>query len=190
MTETYQRFYSASDTQVVISNLDDTKMLTLDLATGVGFKESADVIPVYSLNNITPSFFVKGNSIVNGFIALAFKYEKYLKKSILHVNSIDQKIEPVGKISTFDDIKRAIANKNNEKSLSQDSSMTTILSPFNMSIIMTTDNVDGKFESVKIFECYLTGRSLSTTSDGESPLSEGFTFIAKMILWGEYETNK
>ena len=189
MSETYERFYSASDTQVVISNIDNTKLLTLDLATGVGFKESADVIPVYSLNSITPSFFVKGNSIVSGFIAMAFKYEKYLKRSILHVNSIDQKIEPVGKISTFDDIKRAITNKKISSSSSTDSSMTTILSPFNINIIMTTDNVDGAFESIQIFECYLTGRSFSTTSDGESPLSEGFTFIAKMILWGNYETN-
>lgn len=181
-TNTYQRFYSSSDVQVVISNLGETKFLTLDLSTGVGFSESQNIIPVYTLNKTVPSFFVKGTSIVTGFIGLAFKYEQYLKKAIEYVNNIETTKDSNSKeIKTFKDIELAIEERTKTETFAS-ASIAEIISPFNLSIIMTTDTVDSEYQAIKLYECYLGGRTFSTSIDGESTLSEGFSIIAKMII--------
>jgi hypothetical protein len=183
-SSTYDRYYSASDTQLVISDISSERLLTLDLATGIGFNESAPLQPIYGLNNTTPSFFVRQNSIVTGFIGLAYKYESYLKKSIMHVNGLspDTTLTKVStEISDFDTLKKAIAERNLGELNDKSSSLTISQFPFNLTIIISTDNIDGEFESVTLNECYITGRSLAINVDGESALSEGFSIICPSI---------
>ena len=181
---TYARFYSASDVQLIISNTSDDSMLTLDLATGVGFNESAPSQPIYGLGAITPSFFVRGNSIVTGFLGIAYKYEAYLRKSILYVNGITEKPNTTyltDDLSTFDALKSAIRERDIEENSDNGSSILDASMPFNLTIVFSTDSIDGAFESLVIQDCRLTGRSLSISSDGENPVSEGFSFVAARI---------
>lgn len=182
--QTYQRFYSSSDVQVIISDVSSQSLLTIDLATGIGFNESAPLLPVYGLASIYPSFFVEQNSLVSGFIGLSFKYEDYLKQAILHVNGAggsSTRINKIGEedITDFDTLKAAISRR--ESDLETSSGINSYQFPFNISIIVSADSIDGEFHSINISECYITGRSMSVSSDGENTLGEGFSFVAKAI---------
>ena len=183
-SQTYERYYSATDTQVIISDIGSQRLLTLDLATGIGFNESAPLQPIYGLNNTVPSFFVRQNSIVTGFIGLAYKYEAYLKKAIMHVNGFTPNTDRTilsKEISDFDTLKKAIAERNSKELDDNSSSLTISQLLFNITIVFSTDTVDGEFESITLSECYITGRSIAINVDGESALSEGFSIICPLI---------
>lgn len=185
---TYQRFYSASDVQIVISDSDSKELLTLDLATGIGFNESAPMEPIYGLSYSLPSFFVRKNSIVTGFIGIAYKYEAYLRKTINYVNGISESASTTkvsyedSKITTYDQLQAAIEERSYGTNRASGASTLGAQSPFHITIIFSTGSVNDKFESITIGPCFLIGRSVMINSDGENPVSEGFSFIASQIL--------
>ena len=180
---TYQRYYSASDVQIIISDTSSQKLLTLDMATGIGFNESAPLQPIYGLNNVLPSFFVRQNSIVTGFLGLAYKHEAYLKRAIQYVNGIDYSaVRNVynSEISTFDALKNAISARDSAE-VDSGSSIVGAYYPFSIMIVLSADSVDGEFQSITLSDCFITGRSLAINSDGENPVSEGFSIICPSI---------
>lgn len=187
--EIYTRYYSASDVQVILSNMDSTEILTLDLATGIGFNENAPMQPIYSLGNQLPSFFVKRNSIVTGFIGLAYQYEAYLRRSIKYVNGIKENSSTNivlpnedGTINTFEQLQTAIALRNAAADTGRGSSSIGAQLPFKLTIIFSKNTVNDSFESITMGDCYLTGRSVMVNTDGENPLGEGFSFIASQLI--------
>lgn len=180
---TYQRYYSASDVQVIISDTSSQRLLTLDLATGIGFNESAPLQPIYGLNNVMPSFFVRQNSIVTGFIGLAYQNEAYLKRAIQYVNGVESSaIRSISstEISTFDALKNAISARDSTE-VDSGSSIIGAYYPFSITIILSADSIDGEFQSITLSDCFITGRSLAINSDGENPVSEGFSIICPSI---------
>lgn len=180
---TYQRYYSASDVQVIISDTSSQRLLTLDLATGIGFNESAPLQPIYGLNNVMPSFFVRQNSIVTGFIGLAYQNEAYLKRAIQYVNGVESSaIRSIfsTEISTFDALKNAISARDSTE-VDSGSSIIGAHYPFSITIILSADSIDGEFQSITLSDCFITGRSLAINSDGENPVSEGFSIICPSI---------
>lgn len=180
---TYQRYYSASDVQLVISDTSSQRLLTLDLATGIGFNESAPLQPIYGLNNVIPSFFVRQNSIVTGFLGLAYQNEAYLKRAIQYVNGVESsttKSTYNPEISTFDALKSAISARDSVE-VDSGSSIIGAYYPFSLTIILSTDSIDGEFQSITLSDCHITGRSLAINSDGENPVSEGFSIICPSI---------
>ena len=180
---TYQRYYSASDVQVIISDTSSQRLLTLDLATGIGFNESAPLQPIYGLNNVMPSFFVRQNSIVTGFIGLAYQNEAYLKRAIQYVNGVESSaIRSISstEISTFDALKNAISARDSTE-VDSGSSIIGAYYSFSITIILSADSIDGEFQSITLSDCFITGRSLAINSDGENPVSEGFSIICPSI---------
>lgn len=180
---TYQRYYSASDVQIIISDTSSQKLLTLDMATGIGFNESAPLQPIYGLNNVLPSFFVRQNSIVTGFLGLAYQHEAYLKRAIQYVNGIESSaVRNIydSEISTFDALKNAIAARDSTE-VDSGSSIVGAYYPFSIMIVLSADSVDGEFQSITLSDCFITGRSLAINSDGENPVSEGFSIICPSI---------
>lgn len=180
---TYQRYYSASDVQLIISDTSSQRLLTLDLATGIGFNESAPLQPIYGLNNVMPSFFVRQNSIVTGFIGLAYQNEAYLKRAIQYVNGVESSaIRSISstEISTFDALKNAISARDSTE-VDSGSSIIGAYYPFSITIILSADSIDGEFQSITLSDCFITGRSLAINSDGENPVSEGFSIICPSI---------
>jgi hypothetical protein len=180
---TYQRYYSASDVQIIISDTSSQKLLTLDMATGIGFNESAPLQPIYGLNNVLPSFFVRQNSIVTGFLGLAYQNEAYLKRAIQYVNGVESSAVRNtynSEISTFEALKNAITARDSVE-VASGSSIVGAYYPFSLTIILSADSIDGDFQSITLSDCFITGRSLAINSDGENPVSEGFSIICPSI---------
>lgn len=181
--KTYQRYYSASDVQIIISDTSSQRLLTLDMATGIGFNESAPLQPIYGLNNVLPSFFVRQNSIVTGFLGLAYQHEAYLKRAIQYVNGLESSaVRNVynSEITSFDALKSAIAARDSTD-VDSGSSIVGAYYPFSLMIVLSADSIDGEFQSITLSDCFITGRSLAINSDGENPVSEGFSIICPSI---------
>ena len=130
-----------------------------------------------------PSFFVRQNSIVTGFIGLAYQNEAYLKRAIQYVNGVESSaIRSIfsTEISTFDALKNAISARDSTE-VDSGSSIIGAHYPFSITIILSADSIDGEFQSITLSDCFITGRSLAINSDGENPVSEGFSIICPSI---------
>mgnify|MGYP001602673283 CR=1 FL=1 len=85
----YDHYYSGSDVNIYLRYVPSGRMVHLDKAIGIGFNHSMSTIPIYTLGNVNPSFFSRGNSLLQGSLDIVFKSDQYLQKTINHL--INQK---------------------------------------------------------------------------------------------------
>ena len=81
----YDHYYSGSDVNIYLRYVPSGRMVHLDKALGIGFNHSMSTIPIYTLGNVNPSFFSRGNSLIQGSMDLVFKSDKYLQTVINHL---------------------------------------------------------------------------------------------------------
>lgn len=179
----YERYYSASDVQLLITNNDYSESLTIDLATGVGFNEVAPLTPIYGVGNQVPSFFVRGNSIVTGFIGISFLHEDYLNKAINYINGIaNTRPGPFSEFKTYDDILKELTYRDSLNVLNSSGSIISSQKPFNLTLIFSHNNInDENYKSITIYNCRIVSRATNISVDGESTIAEGYSFIASFI---------
>jgi hypothetical protein len=85
---------------VYLANKDNSKLILLDMLTGIGFSHTVSTIPVYGLGNQEPEFFSMGNSLVTGTLELTFKHNSYLQKAIDYIvgnSELSVKIDRIAK---------------------------------------------------------------------------------------------
>lgn len=85
----YQHYYTSSDVTVDLYCPSTSKRVNLDTTIGIAYNENVSSVPVYTLGNSIPTFFSKGNSLVQGQIDLVFTGTDYLVtvlEELLNVN--------------------------------------------------------------------------------------------------------
>ena len=81
----YTNYYSSSDVQLYLSNVDSTEIIKVDTALSIGYSVRQTAAPVYSLGSREIQFYSHGNTIGNGSLTIAFTDEEYLKYCLDHV---------------------------------------------------------------------------------------------------------
>lgn len=78
-TSMYDHYYTAADVVVDLYCPATQKRVNLDTTVSIAYTHNISTVPVYTLGNLEPYFFSKGNSLVQGQLDIAFKSTEYMR---------------------------------------------------------------------------------------------------------------
>lgn len=78
----YDHFYTASDVTVDMSYHPTGKRINLDAIVSIAYTHNISTVPIYTLGNLEPYFYSKGNSLVQGQLDFAFKSTIYMQAAL------------------------------------------------------------------------------------------------------------
>ena len=186
----YDHYYSGSDVNIYLRYVPSGRIVHLDKAIGVGFSHSMSTIPIYTLGNVNPSFFSRGNSLVQGSLDIVFKSEQYLQKTINYLinkeelNSEKEKLEArLSQNGTLDssDIKRLALLQNTSPMTMKTTSISDIMNLFEIQISFDNSNstTEGKLRTINLEGIKFTGEMMSIHSSEENAIVDRYTFLGK-----------
>ena len=205
----YTNYYSSSDVQLYLSNVDSTEIIKVDTALSIGYSVRQTAAPVYSLGSREIQFYSHGNTIGNGSLTIAFTDEEYLKYCLDHVGGFANPLihlkendstnpdstglykEDVQIIKGTHSSSRLVSNEDFMKpyTVASDSSIISIgaIKPlFNIKMFLNnetlTRNSDAKVITLK--GCKIIGENFSSSSTTDAPLMLSYNFIFKDTVRG------
>jgi hypothetical protein len=188
----YDLYYSASDVNIYLYYPVTDKSVHLDKAMGVSFTHNMSSAPVYTLGNVEPTFFSRGNSLIQGNLDLAFKSTVYLQKTINHLLNTtgkDARIKALNVKATSGSVKGLTENEVKELYNLQTSSVPSmtansisdIFGLFEIHIEFDNTNAtqDGTYHKIKLEGIKFIGQMMSVHSGQEAALVDRYTFLGK-----------
>lgn len=189
----YDHYYSASDANIYLYYPITDKKVHLDKAQGVGFSHTMSKAPIYTLGNVNPTFFSRGNSLIQGSLDIAFKSPNYLK------NTINYLLDSARLVQRRKDLENKILTKSGNTRLTEqevkqlyelqtsmvpnmeDSSISGIFGSFEIHIEYDNTNAttEGKYHMIKLEGIVFSGEMMSTHSGEESAVVSRYTFLGK-----------
>ena len=188
----YDLYYSASDVNIYLYYPVTDKSVHLDKAMGVSFTHNMSSAPVYTLGNVEPTFFSRGNSLIQGNLDLAFKSTVYLQKTINHLLNTtgrDAKIKALnvkatsssGKGLTENEVKELYNLQTSSVPSMTANSISDIFGLFEIHIEFDNTNAtqDGTYHKIKLEGIKFIGQMMSVHSGQEAALVDRYTFLGK-----------
>ena len=186
----YDHYYSGSDVNIYLRYVPSGRMVHLDKALGIGFNHSMSTIPIYTLGNVNPSFFSRGNSLIQGSMDLVFKSDKYLQTVINHLinekalekerDKLEAMLSQNGTLDS-EDIKRLALLQNTAPMTMKTTSISDIMNLFEIQINFDNSNstVEGKSRIITLEGIKFTGEMMNIHSSEENALVDRYTFLGK-----------
>lgn len=84
-TSIYEHYYTAADVTVDFTYPPTGKRVNIDTTVAIAYTHNITTVPIYTLGNLEPYFYSKGNSLVQGQIDLAFKSTIYMQTAIAYL---------------------------------------------------------------------------------------------------------
>ena len=188
----YDLYYSASDVNIYLYYPVTDKSVHLDKAMGVSFTHNMSSAPVYTLGNVEPTFFSRGNSLIQGNLDLAFKSTVYLQKTINHLLNTtgrDAKIKALNakavsgknKGLTESEVKELYNLQTSSVPSMTANSISDIFGLFEIHIEFDNTNAtqDGTYHKIKLEGIKFIGQMMSVHSGQEAALVDRYTFLGK-----------
>lgn len=188
----YDLYYSASDVNIYLYYPVTDKSVHLDKAMGVSFTHNMSSAPVYTLGNVEPTFFSRGNSLIQGNLDLAFKSTVYLQKTINHLLNAagkDARIKALnvkatsgsGKGLTENEVKELYNLQTSSVPSMTANSISDIFGLFEIHIEFDNTNAtqDGTYHKIKLEGIKFIGQMMSVHSGQEAALVDRYTFLGK-----------
>lgn len=188
----YDLYYSASDVNIYLYYPVTDKSVHLDKAMGVSFTHNMSSAPVYTLGNVEPTFFSRGNSLIQGNLDLAFKSTVYLQKTINHLLNAtgkDARIKALnvkatsgsGKGLTENEVKELYNLQTSSVPSMTANSISDIFGLFEIHIEFDNTNAtqDGNYHKIKLEGIKFIGQMMSVHSGQEAALVDRYTFLGK-----------
>ena len=188
----YDHYYTSVDANVYLAYKPSGKRVHIDKCIGIGYNHSVSSMPVYTLGNVDPTFFTRGNSLVQGNLDLAFKSTDYLQKGLQYLldkkSLVSEKATLINKVSTNsytdDDVTRLALLQRMTITDMTTISITSILELFDIIIEFNNNNssTDGSGSSTLTLDSvkFMTF-SGSVHSAQENVLVDRYSFIAKNV---------
>lgn len=188
----YDLYYSASDVNIYLYYPVTDLSVHLDKAMGVSFTHNMSSAPVYTLGNVEPTFFSRGNSLIQGNLDLAFKSTVYLQKTINHLLNAtgrDAKIKALNakavsgknKGLTESEVKELYNLQTSSVPSMTANSISDIFGLFEIHIEFDNTNAtqDGTYHKIKLEGIKFIGQMMSVHSGQEAALVDRYTFLGK-----------
>lgn len=188
----YDLYYSASDVNIYLYYPVTDRSVHLDKAMGVSFTHNMSSAPVYTLGNVEPTFFSRGNSLIQGNLDLAFKSTVYLQKTINHLLNTagrDAKIKALNakavsgknKGLTESEVKELYNLQTSSVPSMTANSISDIFGLFEIHIEFDNTNAtqDGNYHKIKLEGIKFIGQMMSVHSGQEAALVDRYTFLGK-----------
>ena len=194
----YDFYYTASDVTVNFHYPVTNKTVNIDQCISIGFRHTMSSMPVYTLGNISPVFFSRGNSLVQGQLDLAFKSNAYMQTALnylINQDSLDNAGQALKtKFLEHEKNKKKPALTPEEYSelsafllspsiTSSKKSISTMNYLFDIEITFNNSNSTRESNSkvIKIKGVKISEQSISVMSHDEGTLVDRYTFMAKNI---------
>ena len=188
----YDLYYSASDVNIYLYYPVTDRSVHLDKAMGVSFTHNMSSAPVYTLGNVEPTFFSRGNSLIQGNLDLAFKSTVYLQKTInylLNTTGRDAKIQALNakavsganKGLTESEVRELYNLQTSSVPSMTANSISDIFGLFEIHIEFDNTNAtqDGNYHKIKLEGIKFIGQMMSVHSGQEAALVDRYTFLGK-----------
>lgn len=191
-TSLYDHYYSSSDVIISLSFPPSNKTVILDKALGLGFSQSMTSMPIYTLGKVEPTFFSRGNTLIQGNLDLAFKSSNYMKAAMNYISDATGTQEELRKlrvkmsnneepVTKEEVIKYSLLESSSSTSL-ESTSISEILNLFDIIIDFNNENATMAgtgshkivLEGVKFI-----GEAMSIHSADQNALVDRYTFMAK-----------
>lgn len=187
----YTNFYTSSDVQLYMTNLDHSRRIKLDTAISVAYNLSQSAIPIYSLGNRKAQFFSTGNTLGHGVLTLAFTDEEALKYAISYLSEYESTnsytSRRIGKTSSNADFIKASENSSlNTSTNNRLISIGAIQTLVNIKLYINNETLvrgsDTKIITLNAVK--FTGESFQTSSSADNTLNLNYNFYFKDIERG------
>ena len=188
----YDLYYSASDVNIYLYYPITDRKVHLDKAMGVSFTHNMSSAPVYTLGNVNPTFFSRGNSLIQGNLDLAFKSTVYLQKTINYLldsagreaqqKAIEAKAQSkTSRGLTEEEVRQLYALQTSAVPKMTDNSISDIFAEFEIHIEYDNTNAtqDGKYHMIKLEGIKFIGEAMSIHSSQEAALVDRYMFLGK-----------
>lgn len=188
----YDLYYSASDVNIYLYYPITDKKVHLDKAMGVSFTHNMSSAPVYTLGNVNPTFFSRGNSLIQGNLDLAFKSTVYLQKTINHLldsktrearmKSLEAKIQSQNtRELTEEEVKELYTLQTSAVPVMTANSISSIFGLFEIHIEYDNTNAtqDGTYHMIKLEGIKFISEAMSIHSSQEAALVDRYMFLGK-----------
>lgn len=191
MNKIYDHYYSSSDAIIYLRNPLTDMTVHLDKIVGISYSHSISSVPIYSLGNIEPIFFTRGNSLVQGYLDFAFKSDKYLKTALNYClkeasgNEREKLLKKAADRKATLTQEEALLLRSYKSSSSlnlETSSLSEIKTLFDLEIELNNENStmpgEGK-QSIKLTGIKFTSESMIVHSSESNALVHRYSFIGK-----------
>lgn len=188
----YDLYYSASDVNIYLYYPITDRKVHLDKAMGVSFTHNMSSAPVYTLGNVNPTFFSRGNSLIQGNLDLAFKSTVYLQKTINYLlNSAGREAQQkaleakaqskTSRGLTEEEVRQLYTLQTSAVPKMTDNSISDIFAEFEIHIEYDNTNAtqDGKYHMIKLEGIKFIGEAMSIHSSQEAALVDRYMFLGK-----------
>lgn len=187
----YDFYFTASDCNVYLINPLIDRKIQIDKAIGIGWSQTISSSPIYTLGNSEPSFFSRGNSLVQGSIELAFKSTEYMGTAFKYLTGRDaleaKKKELMNDKQEFTSTEAAYLYTTLEAMTTIDSteiSLSNIDAPLNIEVVFDNSNElsDSSTSSniiIKGVKFISSGTAIH--SGNEQALTYRYAFMAKNV---------
>ena len=188
----YDHYYTSVDVNVYLVYKATNLRIHIDKCIGIGYNHNVSSMPVYTLGNVDPTFFTRGNSLVQGNMDLAFKSTAYLQKGLkylLNKGSLkNEKDTLINKISnkeyTDEDVARLALLQRMTITDMETISITSILELFDIVIEFNNNNSSESgsgTSTLTIESAKFMSFSGSVHSAQENVLVDRYSFLAKNV---------
>ena len=188
---TYDHYFTSVDANVYLEYTPTNLRVHLDKCIGIGYNHSMSSLPVYTLGNVEPTFFTRGNSLVQGNLDLAFKSTKYLQTGLKHLLKIssykaerDTLLEKAtagtataDEMIKLSDLQRITVNDIESISLASIRSLFNIIIEFNNE----NSSMDGTSSTLTLKDVIFTSFGGAVQSAQENILIDRYSFMAKNV---------
>lgn len=188
----YDLYYSASDVNIYLYYPITDRKVHLDKAMGVSFTHNMSSAPVYTLGNVNPTFFSRGNSLIQGNLDLAFKSTVYLQKTINYLldsagreaqqKALEAKAQSkTSRGLTEEEVRQLYTLQTSAVPKMTDNSISDIFAEFEIHIEYDNTNAtqDGKYHMIKLEGIKFIGEAMSIHSSQEAALVDRYMFLGK-----------
>ena len=188
----YDLYYSASDVNIYLYYPITDRKVHLDKAMGVSFTHNMSSAPVYTLGNVNPTFFSRGNSLIQGNLDLAFKSTVYLQKTINYLldsagreaqqKALEAKVQSkTSRGLTEEEVRQLYTLQTSAVPKMTDNSISDIFAEFEIHIEYDNTNAtqDGKYHMIKLEGIKFIGEAMSIHSSQEAALVDRYMFLGK-----------
>lgn len=188
----YDLYYSASDVNIYLYYPITDRKVHLDKAMGVSFTHNMSSAPVYTLGNVNPTFFSRGNSLIQGNLDLAFKSTVYLQKTINYLldsagreaqqKALEAKAQSkTSRGLTEEEVRQLYTLQTSAVPKMTDNSISDIFAEFEIHIEYDNTNAtqDGKYHMIKLEGIKFIGQAMSIHSSQEAALVDRYMFLGK-----------
>ena len=188
----YDLYYSASDVNIYLYYPITDKKVHLDKAMGVSYTHNISSAPVYTLGDVNPTFFSRGNSLIQGNLDLAFKSTVYLQKTINYLldsagreaqkKALEAKAQSQNARGlTEEEVKQLYILQTSAVPKMTDNSISDIFGLFEIHIEYDNTNAtqDGTYHMIKLEGIKFIGEAMSIHSSQEAALVDRYMFLGK-----------